>query len=251
MVRAQRLAVLGLASGRTREVLVAEDIFSQVDADMQAQRVRALARRFGAAAVAGLVVIGAGVGFWQYNVHERHLADQAASARYFHAVHDIGAAGALTQPLPAGVKAAEATLADLLARGPVAMRGYAGLELGTVRQQSGDVDGAQHAWTAVAGDQGIAPSQRAVAKLSAVNALIDRADPKVSRVALQELTQSNGPWRALAQEQLAGLDLRPGGSAADIAEARRLLLGLTQNPDAPGGVRERAQAVLQTFGGAG
>ena len=61
---------------------------------------------------------------------------------------------------------------------------------------------------------------------------------------LRPLAQGNGPWQALAEEQLAWLDLRQGQDG----QARDLLRGLASDPLAPEGVRTRAGGLLAQLG---
>ena len=62
---------------------------------------------------------------------------------------------------------------------------------------------------------------------------------------LKALAAPNNPWHALADEQLALLDLRQG--KAD--QARTTLRRLAQDTTAPSGVRGRAGALLGRLGG--
>jgi hypothetical protein len=229
---------------------VADDIFSHDMADWHAERNRAFARRVAAGGVIAACAIVVGLGAWQYTAYRHGKTDDAASARYFDAARTVQTAHGLKAPLPANVASAGSTLADLQANGPAAMRGYAGFQLANLRQQSGDLAGAQQAWHTISAANDVPESQRQLATLLSLEASEGHADAKVLREGFTSLSQRPGPWQALAQEQLVGLDLAPGATAAQSAEAQRILTRLSQNAAAPEGVRERAQMMLQTFGDA-
>jgi hypothetical protein len=73
---------------------------------------------------------------------------------------------------------------------------------------------------------------------------IDTGDPALLEARLKPLAEPDSPWRPLAQEQLALLNLRQGNTAA----AKTELSKLAQDVTAPNGVRERAAALLARLG---
>jgi len=240
----------GLSRERKR---VADDIFSQAQSELRAQQMRAMARRYAATAIGLAVVVGAGIGIWQWRVHDRLQVEAAASSRYFEAVHRLEAAGpgGSSKGLTTAQRDAETVFADLAVHASSDIRDYAGLRLAALRLADHDAAGAQHAWSAIAHDADADPDLRALARLLGLNASMETADPATLRAGYADLASSAGPWRALAQEGLIALDLRPDANAAQQAEARRLLTHLSTAADAPDGARQRANALLQTYGGAG
>jgi hypothetical protein len=74
---------------------------------------------------------------------------------------------------------------------------------------------------------------------------IDNADPSLIAARLKALAEPGNPWRPLAEEQLALLDLRQGKTA----EAKTTLTHLAQEATAPTGVRGRAADLLARLGG--
>ena len=62
---------------------------------------------------------------------------------------------------------------------------------------------------------------------------------------LKALANPDNPWHALAQEQLALLDLRQGKTD----QAKTALRRLAEDAGAPSGVRGRASALLGRMGG--
>ncbi|AQS92022.1 hypothetical protein A0U94_03955 [Gluconobacter albidus] len=227
---------------------VADDFITQIDEEMQAQRLRAMARRIGA--VAGVVVlVGAiGGGVWGWNSHARHVAQKAASARYFTAMT------ALSDPKrdSAALDKATATLKDLADHGPAGVRSYAALRLADLQVQAHQNAAALQSWKSVADDSAAEPSLRDMARYMGLNAqTASPADPKAIRSGYEALAQGGGAWAPLAQEGLVALDLRSGATADQQKEARRILTQIVSSANATEGVRARAQALLETFGDAG
>lgn len=226
---------------------MADDFITQVNEEMQAQRLRAMARRIGA--VVGVVaLIGAiGGGVWGWNSHARHVEQQKASARYFTAM------AALSDPKHDAevTRKATATFQDLAEHGPVGVRSYAALRLADLQSQSHQVAAAQKSWKSVADDSTADPALRDMARYMGLNAQTATADPKVLRPGYEALVQGGGAWAPLAQEGLVALDLRQDATAAQQKEARRILTQIVGSENATEGVRARAQALLETFGDAG
>ncbi|MBF0860643.1 tetratricopeptide repeat protein [Gluconobacter kanchanaburiensis] len=214
---------------------------------MQAQRLRAMARRIGA--VVGVVaLVGAvGGGIWGWNSHARHVAQKAASARYFTATT------ALSDPKhdAAATRKATETFQDLADHGPVGVRSYAALRLADLQSQNGQTDAALKTWQSVADDTAAEPALRDMARYMRLNAQTATADPKTLRPGYEALAQSGGAWASLAQEGLVALDLRSGATDDQQKEARRILTQIVGSATATEGVRARAQALLETFGDAG
>ena len=75
--------------------------------------------------------------------------------------------------------------------------------------------------------------------------LIDSADPSLLQDRLKALTAPDNPWHALANEQLALLDMRLGKTD----QAKTMLRSLAQDTTAPNGVRGRAESLLNRLGG--
>ncbi|AAW61704.1 Hypothetical protein GOX1968 [Gluconobacter oxydans 621H] len=103
----------------------------------------------------------------------------------------------------------------------------------------------------VADDNAADPALRDMARYMSLNARTATADPKTLRPGYEALAQGGGAWAPLAQEGLAALDLRPGATADQQKEARRILTQIVGSENATEGVRARAQALLETFGDAG
>jgi hypothetical protein len=114
-----------------------------------------------------------------------------------------------------------------------------------LKADAGDLQGATALWDQVAGDPSADPLLRNLASLLWAQHLMDNGDPSLLEARLKLLTAPDSPWRALAEEQLAQLDLRQGKTD----QARTVLQHLAQDATAPNGVRGRASALLSRLGG--
>ena len=228
---------------------MADDIFREVDEEIRAERIRALARRY--LVVAGGVVAGIciGAGGWQYSVYRAHQADAAVSASYFTAMRD-GARGPAdmpgsTAPLTAGQKNALQELAALDGKARPPLRILARMERAALLAGSGDNAGALTLWDGVAQEYGVDPVVASLASLLWVQHQIDSGDPAMLHSRLAVLDGAGQPWRGQAIEAEALLDLRVGKEA----DARARFERLSMDMGVPDGVRNRAEAMLQTLGG--
>nr|WP_283095662.1 hypothetical protein [Komagataeibacter oboediens] len=226
---------------------VADDIFTEVDEEIRAERIRALARRYLAVAGAVVAVVCIGAGGWQYSVSRAHKADAAVSAAYFTAMQDAtrapdnaGTDGTLTARQKTGLQ--ELAALDGRARPP--LRILARMERAALLAGSGSLPAALALWDGVAQEHATDPVIASLASLLWVQHQIDSGDPATLRSRLAVLDGAGQPWRAQAIEAEAMLDLRTGKDA----DARARLERLTMDMSVTDGVRNRAEAMLQTMG---
>nr|WP_246495275.1 tetratricopeptide repeat protein [Ameyamaea chiangmaiensis] len=206
---------------------------------------RAFLRRYAGVMIAAVAVVAVAIGAWQFHAWRTRQAQEVASARYFEAVRLAQTTHVMagTAPLSPDQTQALARFRALAADGPQGIRTLAQLRVAALATGSGDTKTALAAWEAVRNDAAADPVLRGLASLLWAERQLDIADPAQLRARLTTLTQTRGAWHGLAQEALAMLDLRQGHDA----DARRRLAALSQDPDAPDGVRARAGALLQTF----
>jgi len=233
-----------LNSGKA-DLSVADDIIREVNEEVQLERMRTMARRYGGVAIGLIVVALCAAGGWEYHAWRSRQAVEQAAARYFAASHLAQAThvAGIAAPLSDDQKKAVADFRAIVQDGPEGLRTLSRLRIAALLQGSGDKAGALTTWQTVQDDTAADPALRGLASLLWVQTQLDSADPATLRARLQPLTQGHGAWHGLAQEALAMLDLRDGREA----DARRLLAALSQDAEAPDGVRDRAGALLQTF----
>ncbi|KAA5607315.1 tetratricopeptide repeat protein [Roseospira marina] len=212
-----------------------EALFREVEEDLRAEQMQKLWKQYGSYVIGAAVLIVAIVaGFqgwstWQASVR----ADEAG--RYFTAIDATGS---------------DATVDDdaLIALGKEGQTGYA--EMARIRHANdlaaaGDTAGAIVAYDALSSDGGAPkPVRDLAAMLAALNAM-DLEDPATVRGRLTPLAADDGAWRFMARELIATLDMRAGNADA----ARDMFTALTEERDAPPGVRTRASEYLSMLGG--
>ncbi len=219
------------------------DIFDEVEEELRAERAQQLLKRYaGVIIAAALLIVGAAAG-WQGWRWYQARQDQAAAVQYLVAMNLADPTAAGTSP--ASRTAAIAAFTRLSATSPEGYRTLARLREAALQADAGNLQGATALWDQVAGDQSADPLLRDLASLLWVSHVIDRGDPALIQDRLKALTTPDNPWRAMAEEQLALLDLRLGRTD----QAKATLRSLAQDATAPSGVRGRATGLLNRLGG--
>ena len=218
------------------------DIFDEVDEELRAERAQRLLKRYAGVIIAcALLIVGVAAG-WQAWRWYQTRQDQAAAAEYLTAMN-------LAED-PAGVSdaarngAAIAVLDKLESSAPEGYRTLARLRAAAAKAALGDVPGALALWDQVAADTSADPLLRDLASLMWAEHQIDSGDPSLLQARLTELAKPGNAWHALAEEQLALLNMRLGKPD----EAKAILRRLAQDTTAPNGVRGRANALLSRLG---
>lgn len=219
------------------------DIFDEVDEELRAERAQQLLKRYaGVILAAAVLVVGAAAGWQGWRWYEARQ-DRKAAAQYLTAM-------TLAQASPTGSNeatrsAAIAAFANVAANSPEGYATLARLQEAALRADAGDLKGASAIWDQVAGDSSADPLLRDLASLLWAQHQIDQGDPSLLESRLKPLAAAGNPWHALAEEQLALLDLRQGKKD----QARAVLQRLAADTTAPSGVRGRASGVLTRLGG--
>jgi hypothetical protein len=220
------------------------DIFDEVDEELRAERAQQLLKRYGGLIVACAIAIVGAVAGWQGWRWYEARQDQAAAIEYIAAMNlaDATAAGSSSA---ANRTAGIAMFTELAAKAPTGYATLSRLREAALKADAGDLAGAAALWDQLASDASIDPLLRDLASLLWAQHQIDSGDPSLLESRLKALAAPNNPWHALADEQLALLDLRQG----KVDPARTILRNLAQDTTAPSGVRGRAGALLGRLGG--
>lgn len=214
------------------------DIFDEVEEELRAERAQKFLTEYAGWLLGAVLLVVAAVAGWQaWRWHEARV-DQQAAAVY------IGGMLAVDQPNGAGHAAALNEFEALARQAPQGYRTLSRLQAAALLAQDGHLDQALSLWNEVAADGGADPLLRNLASLLWVQHQVDSGDPNLVRARLAPLAGTPGPWRALAQEQMALLDLRQG----QTDQAKQTLTALRNAADAPAGVKERATALLARLG---
>jgi hypothetical protein len=215
------------------------DIFDEVDEELRAERAQRLLKRYAGLIIAAAVLIVCAAGGWQAWRWWQAKQDTAAGQRYLTAMARL--------QLPAAAANRQDVVNDFNALAQTAPDGYrtlARLQAAALKAEGGDRQGAAALWNDVATDGSADPLLRDLASLLWCQHQIDTGDLALLEARLKALAEPGNVWRALAQEQLALLDLRQGKTQA----AKAALTKLAQDVTAPNGVRERAAALLGRLG---
>jgi hypothetical protein len=207
------------------------DIFKEVDEDLRRDNLEKLWKKYGPyfLGLAAMVVLAvAGVQGWRaYDLDQRgQLSDRYGAAL------DLARDGDAAAGLDAMIDMSDASSG-----------GYAGLaafEEARLRVDSGDTAGAIQVWERIAEGSGLGPGFKEAATLFSVLHQIDSGDPGVLRARLQPLAADGQPFRSSARELLALIALGSG----DTATARELYTDISDDREAPAGLRQRATQML-------
>jgi hypothetical protein len=217
------------------------DIFDEINEELRAERAQALLKRYAGVILATVVLIIVAAAGWEAWRWWQAKQDRIAAQKFLSAM-TIAEGG---KSDAASGKSAIADFNTLATTAPEGYRTLARLRSAALQAQSGNVAGAEQQWNAVATDPNAEPLLRDLANLLWAEHQIDTADPSLLAARLKALAEPDNPWRPLAEEQLALLDLREGKTAA----AKTTLTRLAEDVTAPSGVRGRAVELLGQLGG--
>jgi hypothetical protein len=215
------------------------DIFDEVDEDLRAERMGRFARRYAITFMVFAALLIIGVAGWQV-WHWQRTQHDARAATAFIAVLDKAAArgsaaergalahdfGGIAQSAPAGYAAlARLNQASLLA-------------------DAGQLSQAETIWNGLMNDDRLSPVLRQVATLGWAAHEIDTAEPSLIQARLEPLSAEGSPWRPVALQYLALLDLRVGHRD----EAAKTLQEVANDISTPDDMRRMANGLAQALG---
>lgn len=218
---------------------MSDNIFREVDEDVRRDRALKLWRAYGkyviTMALAVVLGVAGSVGWKEYRQRQR-VAESAQFADAL-ALLDKGEPGLAAQ--------------RFIALANEAGDGYGALARLRAAQSlaaAGDVSGAVALLDRLAGDDGVEPAMRDLARLLAVLHLMDRAEAGELNRRLEPLLREDSVWRASARELSGLVALRQG----EIVRAREIFSALGEDAGVPAQLRSRAAEFLAILGnGAG
>ena len=225
---------------------VVDDIFSEIDADLRGERMRARTRRLAVVGLAVLVAVGLAIGLWQYLHYRQQQRAASVAQAYFAAQKDadtapLAAAGPDAPPTPEQVRAV-GEFAAVAAKAPQGFATLSRLRMAALDWKN-DHAAALDLWNRVAQDRGADPDLRGLATLCWVQHQADDADPGLLKTRLRDILVPASPWHLLALEADALIDLRLG----HVADAKRKLTRLSEDGAASESERARAGGLLDTL----
>jgi len=220
------------------------DIFDEVQEDLRAERARSLARRFGALAVAGVVAVLAGTGAYVWWRQQEQAAADATASRFIAAGKLADSSNKALSGLDRGAASqAAAAFADIVAHGPAGYKILAELRLAGLQWELGETKQAIATWKAVSDDTDAPQLMRDLATVTSAQHQVDSADPVLLKQTMGGLTAIDNPWRPMAQQIIALVDLRQG----KLREAADVMKRLEADPLAPEGIREMVADLMTTL----
>ncbi len=115
----------------------------------------------------------------------------------------------------------------------------------TEQERSGDVEGAIATLDALAADSSLGREYRDLAQLKSLLLSDGIAEPDVRRAGFEAMAVPGQPYRLLALEQLALLDVAAGETAAAV----ETLTSIVEDAEVTGTLRDRAQGLIIALGG--
>ena len=208
-----------------------DDIIREIDDEVRRDQYVKLLKRYAPQITAGVVVLALAVGgYFAWQQYKQSRARHDASA--FAAAMSLESSGKLKE-------AAEA-FHTLAVEGSTGYRALAGLQAAAARAQQGDVGAAVAMYDAIAEDSGLEQRFRDLARLLAVQHMMDTATPEQLDERLKPIVGADSLWHYSARELAALVRLKAG----DTAGARKAFAALSDDLSAPADLRSRATEML-------
>ena len=210
------------------------EIFREVDEEVRQDQYLDLWKKYGPYAIAGaaaVVVLTAGFMGWQEYQRSQREAESVhyTAALQLWRIGDANAAAEAFGDLGASTSSGYGVLAQLQQAGAVADSNPAV---------------AVDLYDRVAADSSVPAVFRSLASLRAAMLLIDTAAPNDLYPRFESLLADDNPWRFIAREMRALVDLQAG----KVDEARAAYKTLVDDDEAPQGIRGRAAEMLAVLG---
>ena len=209
------------------------DIFKEVDEDLRRDQAAKVWEKYGAyviGAAAALVLATAGYQGWKWWHGKRQIE---LSDRY----------AAAAQLLVDGDEAAATAEFGELADAATGYGTLAAFNEARLMAEAGETAAAIEIWDRLAEGADAGPAFQGVATLLSVVHQIERADPAELEARLEPLTAPDNGFRPMALELVATLAVRQG----DRGRARELYAQISDDPNAPVGLRARASQMLNAL----
>ncbi len=212
------------------------DIFREVDEDIRHERYEKLWKRYRWWLLGLIVALIAAVAAYVI------IDEQNESLRREEGLQFAAALAELEAGRPKQAAAQFKALADSTDSGYLAL---ARLRAADALAASGDRSGAVALYDELSADSRASLLYRELGVLLAAEHLLDSAPPQDVMQRLAPLVSGDGPWRSLAIELTGLAQIKAGRTEA----ARQIFADLSQDVQAPSGVRARAQELLASLGG--
>ena len=220
------------------------DIFDEVNDDLRAEKAKQLAMRYGGVFAGALLLVLVGVGGYQAWRWKQNEQAAAVATTFLGAMAATATAPGVDAPATPARTAAAEEFSRLAATAPDGYRTLARLRAAALRATSGDLPGALTLWDQLAADTEADPLLRDLSSLLWVQHMVDNGEPAAVEGRLLPLVAPGNPWRPMALESQAWLQIRTGQDG----KARDTLRALLADSSAPDGVKGRANGLLTRLG---
>jgi hypothetical protein len=213
------------------------DIFSEIDDELQRERLARFWRRFGPLVVLAAIFVVLGVAGWRFYEWRSMQKASEFGLQFESALKIAGEEGKSAQ--------AEKAFADIASS---ATAGYATLARFRAASEESAVDKAKavQAFDALAADAKVDPELRDLAKLRAAMLVLDTGTPEEVSKRMEPLAKSASVWRNSARELLA----LAAWKAGNVEETQRWASELVGDAGVQADLRTRGQMLLDLAAGA-
>jgi len=213
------------------EDAAADLLIKEVDEELRQEQLNKIWKKYANLLVAGAVAIVLGVAGWQAWRAWDGKQRLASSERFSEAARLIEQ-GKLDEAQP--------ILAKLALNGAGGYRVLAAMKQASLREMTGDRDGATALYRGIAESRDADATYRSLALLKASYLDLDTGDLALIEKAVEPLALESSPWRHSAREILALAALKKG----ERAKAIEMFKKLADDVAAPQGMRSRAAEML-------
>ena len=211
-----------------------DGLMTEIEEDLREEEFKKFWARHGTSVIAGLAVVIAAVLGWQF-----WKQNAASERRELAKAYDQGIKFAADGKTEDAITA----FAAVAGRHGEGFAALAQLQKAALLAQKQDTAGALAAYAALTDDTGADPLFRDLASVLYALHAIDTEDPAKLENKLKPLLSRDNPFYASATELAALLANKQG----DPARAATSIEPLVSDPEAPGGVRARAEELLVMF----
>lgn len=207
-----------------------DSFISEVSEEVRKDQLFGYVRKYGWIAAAGIILIVGGAAYTEWTKAQNQAAAQATG--------DALLAALLEDDPAARATALEAVETD----GPAVS--VTGLLTASAQQETGDLTGAKATLNAIAANPEVPQVYRDLAVFKAALIAVDGEDSSARRQTLESLTTPGLPYRLLAMEQLAIMDVDAGDTDAGVTRLRAII----EDAAVTRGLRDRAQTLMIALG---
>ena len=207
-----------------------DSFINEVSEEVRKDQLFGYVRKYGWIAAALIVVIVGGAAYTEWTKATQQAAAQATGDALLEAL------------LEDDPQTRAQALAAVSTEGPAAS--VTGLLTASAQQETGDLAAAQATLDSIVVNPDVPQVYRDLAVFKSALIEVDGADPAARRQKLEALTTPGLPYRLLAMEQLAIMDVDAGNTDAAVSTLRAVI----EDAAVTRGLRDRAQTLMIALG---